>query len=174
MWIDPEPVEGDTIDGVTSTLLGLSIEKRPGLALVINNIDFDHMNNRSEYDRDYIAVKKFLADRNFVFFEEFETSNLNANQMIEVIERYSQIQKALYYNRGAVVILSHGWDRCFAAVDSSESRLISIDQLVSIFQADNVKSVNFKPEIFLLQQSSEQCEPELMHIKQDESPIVPG
>ena len=74
-----------------------------------------------------------------------------------------------------VIILSHGWDLSFAAVDSTESTLLSIDRFCSKLEEDQtLDGAHFKQEIFLLQQNLQNNQSELVRVTSEENPFSQG
>ena len=70
----------------------LDITWQSGLALVINNVHFDHMRERQGSDVDEHNIKLLLRAYNFQIFEDGRTRDLNMNRMTDVIERFSQLR----------------------------------------------------------------------------------
>ncbi|KYO33606.1 initiator caspase [Alligator mississippiensis] len=116
-----------------------------GYCVILNNYNFkDPDNTRSGADKDSEALKKVFTSLQFQIIEH---SNLEAKQMLEIMQMYS---KKDHSNMDCFIccLLSHG-DK--GQLKGTDWKSVPIKGLVSCFTGSNCKSLVGKPKLFFIQ-----------------------
>ena len=124
---------------------------KPGLALVINNVNFEHQRERQGSDVDENNIKLLLRAYKFEIFEDSNTRNLNMYRMRDVIKRFSELREHQKYSCAAVFVLTHGQEGYLFATDSDGNNLVSVKWMLELFQGNKCPNLNGKPKLFFLQ-----------------------
>ena len=123
----------------------------PGLALVINNVNFRFMDDRQGSDVDAHNLKLLLRAYNFDIFEDGRTRNMTTDRMMDVITRFSQLADHKKYSCCILFVLTHGKDGCLYGTNSSGKRAVNVQRMLKLFQGHNCPVWRGKPKLFFLQ-----------------------
>ena len=130
-------------------------EDKPGHALVINNVDFQHLPKREGSDADDHNIKLLLRAYNFQIFEDGKTRNLTKVQMTDVLERFATFNDQGSYDCCIVVIMTPGHEGSLCATEWSDltSNLcsINVEWMLELFQGNNCIGLRGKPKLFFFQ-----------------------
>ena len=130
-------------------------QDRPGYALVINNVDFDHMPPRIGSDVDDHNIKLLLRAYNFEIFEDKKTRNLTIAQMTDVLKRFAIFNDHGRYDCCIVIIMTHGHGGSLCATDwsdlTSSTCSINEEMILELFQGNKCVGLRGKPKLFFFQ-----------------------
>lgn len=126
-----------------------------GFVCIINNVEFDHLDNRYGSDEDLKSLKTFFLEK-LMWREEdvLIRRNLTVEEMQEII---NTLHRYDYNNYGAffLIILSHGNKFGICGKDSLPRDSLTIldvkKDILPFFNARNCYSLADKPKVFIMQ-----------------------
>ncbi|CAL1528600.1 unnamed protein product [Lymnaea stagnalis] len=148
--------------GPTSSLGRQQSEEYPmntrprGLALIINNVNFDHFSQRRGSNEDMRMIFNMFKKLDFQVTME---SDKTGKQMKQLLENFAKYEPLKSVSALSVVLLSHGTDNdCIFGIDGSlrgdepvKGTFISKFELGQFFTAKNCPSMAQKPKLFIIQ-----------------------
>ncbi|XP_064159205.1 caspase a-like [Anguilla rostrata] len=127
--------------------------QRRRLALLINNVQFDHPPLlRRGAERDKENMEKLLNGLDYTVDEH---SNLSAQDIDETVKKFSQREEHLESDSAFVVIMSHGKRDVICGVrynpNEPEKDLFSIDNIFKHLNNQNCPALRDKPKVIVIQ-----------------------
>ncbi|XP_076782270.1 caspase-1 isoform X2 [Arvicanthis niloticus] len=156
--------EGGTLPGLSGSLKLCSLEKvqkeNPSeiypimnttrLALIICNIEFDHLPQRVGADVDLREMKLLLQDLGYSVKEK---KNLTAQDMVKELKEFAACKEHMTADSTFLVFMSHGIQEGICGVTYS-NEVVDILKFDTIFQMMNTSqcpSLNNKPKVIIIQ-----------------------
>ena len=125
-----------------------SKQKNRGIALIINNVEFDpdtKLAPRESSNEDAKRLKGLFKD---LKYDVHECSDLTAAAMTGTLKMYAKDAISETNDSFICCILSHGDER---GVFGTDGEVVSIEELASSFNGRNCPKLNGKPKIFFIQ-----------------------
>ncbi|XP_006816399.1 caspase-3-like [Saccoglossus kowalevskii] len=117
---------------------------RRGCAIIINNKNFENMEQRNGTEVDAHSLKTTLDK---LAFDVVEHTDLSKDDMVATIKQISQSDHS-DCDCLVVAILSHGSD---AEVCGTDGKSVDVDSLTEYFHGDKCPSLVGKPKLFFIQ-----------------------
>lgn len=126
-----------------------------GFVYIINNVEFDHLNDRHGFDVDFNNLRTFFLEK--VMWREEDVQfqkNLTVKEMQDII---IMLRRYDYNNHGAffLIILSHGNKFGICGKDSLQNDSVTVldveKDILPYFSASNCPSLADKPKVLIMQ-----------------------
>ncbi|XP_061073627.1 caspase-1-like [Conger conger] len=127
--------------------------QRKRMALLINNVKFDHLSERRGAEKDVENMEEQLKALDYTV----ETHrDLSAQDIDEAVKRFSQHQAHLESDSTFVVIMSHGKRDAICGIHYNpkhpqENNLFLIDNIFTHLNTENCAGLRNKPKVIVIQ-----------------------
>ncbi|KAM7139468.1 caspase-1-like isoform 2-T2 [Macrochelys suwanniensis] len=123
---------------------------RTRLALIICNVEFDHLRRRDGADVDVTGMKKLLEGLGY----KVETHcNLNAQAMAETLKQFAARNEHRTSDSTFLVLMSHGvrTGLCGTKSQGESTDVLSVDTIFTTFNNKNCQALVGKPKVIIIQ-----------------------
>lgn len=125
---------------------------RTRLALLINNVEFEYLNDRKGAERDELSMEMLLKGLGYTVVT---LRDLTAQGMLVAMRDFAQREEHAHSDSCFVVLMSHGNARGIAGVSKQasdgEDDLFCIDEIFNCLNTPNCDGLRDKPKIILIQ-----------------------
>ncbi|XP_061073072.1 caspase a-like isoform X2 [Conger conger] len=127
--------------------------QRKRMALLINNVKFDHLSERRGAEKDKENMEKLLEALGYTVEPH---RDLSAQDIDEAVKRFSQHQAHLESDSTFVVIMSHGKRDAICGIHYNpkhpqENNLFLIDNIFTHLNTENCAGLRNKPKVIVIQ-----------------------
>ncbi|KAG6927629.1 caspase 1, apoptosis-related cysteine peptidase, partial [Chelydra serpentina] len=123
---------------------------RTRLALIICNVEFDHLRRRDGADVDVTGMKRLLEGLGY----KVETHcNLNAQAMAETLKQFAARNEHRTSDSTFLVLMSHGvrTGLCGTKSQGESTDVLSVDTIYTTFNNKNCQALVGKPKVIIIQ-----------------------
>ncbi|TFJ99389.1 beta-1,4-galactosyltransferase 1 [Platysternon megacephalum] len=123
---------------------------RTRLALIICNVEFEHLRRRDGADVDVNGMKRLLEGLGY----KVETHcNLNAQAMVETLKKFAARTEHRTSDSTFLVLMSHGVRAglCGTKSQDESTDILPIDTIYSTFNNKNCQALLGKPKVIIIQ-----------------------
>ncbi|XP_026514306.1 caspase-1-like [Terrapene carolina triunguis] len=123
---------------------------RTRLALIICNVEFEHLRRRDGADVDVNGMKRLLEGLGY----KVETHcNLNSQAMVETLKQFAARNEHRTSDSTFLVLMSHGVRAglCGTKSQSESTDILPIDTIYSTFNNKNCQALLGKPKVIIIQ-----------------------
>ncbi|XP_074869862.1 caspase-1-like [Carettochelys insculpta] len=123
---------------------------RTRLALIISNIEFDHLPGRAGADVDVSGMQRLLEGLGY----KVETChNLHSQAMLETLQRFAAREEHQTSDSTFLVLMSHGVRAglCGTKSQDGSTDILPIDTIYSTFNNKSCRALRGKPKVIIIQ-----------------------
>nr|XP_055053283.1 caspase-23 isoform X1 [Misgurnus anguillicaudatus] len=123
---------------------------RKRLALLINNVEFEYLSDRTGADKDEWSMERLLKALGYTVFT---LTNLTAQGMTDAVQDFAKREEHVQSDSCFLVFMSHGNEKGISGISTEDRKedIFSTDEIFKALNTPNCAGLRDKPKIILIQ-----------------------